>query len=219
MKMISGRVIQLENLADGPSRGFAKPSVVITFDDAFENLLVNALPTLEQLRIPASVYVVTDCMGSAPGWLHGSGHPDENENLMSEEQLRVLAANPMVSIGSHSHTHPRLVSLGGNDLQNELTRSKSMLEKLTGQDVEVLAYPHGSYNGTVSEVAQGCGFSQRLTLDERMVHMGCADGDVGRFSMEPDAWMIEFKLTADGAYSWLYYFRRMIRSCEKLPGK
>lgn len=219
MKAVSQRVVQLEELGDCSPRGFAKPSVVITFDDAFENLLTNAMQALEQLRIPASVYVVTDCVGEMPGWLQGSGHRDENEYLMSEKQLRVLAANPMVSIGSHSHTHPRLACLDRDGIQDELTLSRNALEKMTGQGVKVLAYPHGSYNGMVSGVAQMCGFSQRLTLDERMVHVGCADGEIGRFSMEPDAWMIEFRLTTDGAYFWLYYFRRMIRSCEKLLGK
>lgn len=219
METVCNRTISLEKLVDTSQRRSSKPYVAITFDDAYENLLSNAWPVLERFTIPASVYVVTGYPKGQPGWLEGSGHPDEHEKLMTKEQLTMLAANPQISIGSHTHTHPRLAKLSRDEIQNELEHSKRTLETMIERNVVSLAYPHGSYNALVSEVARSCGFSQRLTLDERMADIDIVDGDIGRFSMNPEAWKIEFQLTIDGAYCWLFYFRRLIRSCKQWQGR
>ncbi len=99
---------------------------------------------------------------------------------------------------------------------DELNRSKTILEQILGREVDSLAYPHGSYNKVTSEVSIECGLHRRLTLEERMVSASSSEGEIGRFSMDPDVWPIEFRLTADGAYSWLYYFRNAIRACRAM---
>jgi peptidoglycan/xylan/chitin deacetylase (PgdA/CDA1 family) len=216
MAMVSHRTVGLEGLGSPPRRLFSSPSVIVTFDDAFENLLYNALPVLEEFNLPASVYVVTGYMGRHPEWLRGSEHPDENKRLMDQEQVKHLASHRLLQIGSHTHTHQQLSNMSEDGTRRELLDSKSILEGIVGCDVDVLAYPHGSHNKSTSRIAKQCGFSKVLTLDERLMEMGEVNTEIGRFSMEPNVWSIEFRLTIDGAYFWLYYFRRMVRWFREL---
>lgn len=211
MLSVANRVVALDAPWPDNQVRSLPPAVVVTFDDAFENLLTNAMPIINDQHIPVSIYVVTGYMGDRPGWLKESRHDDEHRRLMSREQIVALADNALVSFGIHTHTHPNLTNLDRNSVKHELCKSRYLLESLVGQAVYSLAFPHGAFDAEVTEVAASCGLTKLLTLEEQMLHAKQHHGEMGRFSMEPGIWPIEFRLTVDGAYSWLYYFRRTIR--------
>jgi len=220
MQSIIGRVLALDTAKPNDQVQFSRPSVVLTFDDAFENLLTNVIPIINELRFPISIFVVTGCMGNKPAWPEDRGyHHDEHELLMDSEQTKQLSGNPLISIGTHTHTHPRLADIDSHAVEAELRDSKKMLESLINREVINLAFPHGSYNKEVSAIARECGLTRLLTLEEQMVGAGQSSGEMGRFLMVPDVWPIEFRLTVDGAYAWLYYFRQFIRWLKKTMGK
>ncbi len=50
----------------------------ITFDDAFENVLINAVPELIQRKIPAAIFVTTEVLGKFAGWWP-SAAPERHE--------------------------------------------------------------------------------------------------------------------------------------------
>lgn len=214
MKLIAKRVVALENT----ERTLQKPAIVLTFDDAFENVLENVIPIIETLNIPISIYVVTDDIGKKPNWLRGTGHADEHKSLMSGAQIKKLATHPLVSFGLHTHTHPMLTTLNKEDIVYELAKSKQILETISTQKITALAYPHGDFNAEIENIAHSHGLFQLLTLEEAMLPRTQSQGKMGRFLMEPNVWGIEFRLTVDGAYAWLYYFRQMIRRFKKSMG-
>jgi peptidoglycan/xylan/chitin deacetylase (PgdA/CDA1 family) len=215
MQYVSHRVVSLEEINSPLFEISSKPSVVITFDDAYENLLDNALTVLEEFQVKCSLYVVTGYVGERPGWLKGSGHIDEHYALMGREQICNIAKNPLVSIGSHTHTHPKLPLLSLSEIRAELVTSKNTLEKLLGCEIHDLAFPHGAYNRTVCNEGKSSGYTRMLTLDEQMVRVGGDRGLIGRFSMDSGVSRLEFKLTVDGAYFWLFYFRRTVRFVKR----
>ncbi len=137
---------------------------------------------------------------------------------MSSYQIKNLTENSLVSFGIHTHTHPRLTSIENTTMNYELCKSRELLENVIGQKVCSLAYPHGAYNSEVTAAAESCGLTQLLTLEEQMVDTSQIKGEMGRFLMDPDVWFLEFKLTVDGAYSWLFSFRRNIRLLKKYVG-
>lgn len=195
-----------------------RPAVVVTFDDAFSNLIDNVIPVIQELEIPVAIYVVTGFMGEYPGWLKHSGHKDECERLMTPEQIHSLAANPLITIGSHTHTHRRLAELDGVSIEFELNQSKQILESITGNEIRSIAFPHGLFNKNVEKISRLCGFNQMLSLEEKVIPQSRIDGVLGRFSMDLDVWPIEFRLTVDGAYAWLYGFRNAIRKLRSMVG-
>jgi peptidoglycan/xylan/chitin deacetylase (PgdA/CDA1 family) len=186
------------------------PSVEITFDDAFANLLVNALPLLERYQIPTTIFAVSGNLGEKPHWNMPTGHPDIDECTMTVEHLMALRNKPMVHVGSHTATHPDLSAIPLAQAQAELENAKQTLETLLECPINDLAVPHGAYNDAVLAMAIEVGYTRIYTLDPKLngiVHDGAV---IGRFLMSPDAWDIELMLTCAGAYAWLAPWRRLI---------
>lgn len=187
------------------------PAIELTFDDAFANLLRNVLPHLEQYRIPATIFVVTENLGDVPHWSMPFLHPESHENTMTEEHLKSLQENPLIRFGSHTMTHPDLTKISEDQLQKELVNAKQQLETMFKRPIEDLALPHGAYNDTVLAMAVKAGYKRVYTLNPEMSLVDQDDRLIGRFLMSPTAWSQEFKLTCAGAYAWLSPWRRWIR--------
>jgi len=71
-----------------------------------------------------------------------------NEDLasarcMTADELREASRGPLVHIGSHTVTHPRLSQLTPASEWKELTSSKAALEDILKRPVEAFAYPFG----------------------------------------------------------------------------
>jgi len=212
VRKISGRVIPLLGHAGKNKKNlFLQPRVVVTFDDVFQNLNKNVLPVIEEFKTPIAIYVVTNCMGDVPIWLKGSQHKDAKKLLMTIDQIQELARNPLVLTGTHSSNHHRMSTLNKEKMAEEVSESKKYLEKIIGRNVESIAFPHGDYNDDLLLCCAELGLTSLLTLDEKLTPIAKNNGVLGRFSMEPSVWMIEFYLTVSGSYAWLFYFRKVIR--------
>jgi peptidoglycan/xylan/chitin deacetylase (PgdA/CDA1 family) len=72
--------------------------------------------------------------------------------FMTWDQVRLLARAGM-SIGSHSHNHPMLAKLSGEQQQAELKTSKAILERELGSAVSSVAYPFG-WEGAYNEITK-----------------------------------------------------------------
>jgi len=59
-----------------------KNYVVLTFDDGFQNVIANALPILSEYRISATLFLVTQYLGSMPSWINKKDHPDLGERIL-----------------------------------------------------------------------------------------------------------------------------------------
>lgn len=211
MSKIRSRVVDLTKCRAGASSCAELPYVSMTFDDTFANLMENALPILEQYQVPATIFAVADNLGCLPRWELPYGHPESTEMTMTAEQLVAVSKNPLFCIGSHTLTHPYLAKIRPDQLKKELIDSKRQLEQLLGNPIEDLALPFGSYNQEVFRTAREAGYRRIYTVDAKPVNPMSEDPVMGRFSMSPDVWKIEFLLTCSGAYTWLYPWRRFVR--------
>lgn len=216
MNHISGRAVAIDQIGGAPDG-----AVVVTFDDAFEGLLSYAIPATQRLNIPAAIFAVTGCLGRPPGWLAGTGHPEEMLPTMTADQVRRLAGEPLCTVGSHTVTHRRLGELATSEVATELVESRKCLEELTRPPCDYIALPHGSWSPETLELAAQVGYRSVLTLQEIAFPDRWPKGTIGRFTVSPDMWMIEFKLTTAGAYDWLYSWRLVMRRLRNAvrPGK
>ena len=97
---------------------------------------------------------------------------------MNWDELRELAAHPMVEIGAHTVSHPRLVWLDEERCRLELTESRLELEAELGRPVVSVAYPHGSERDVpagISKLARDSGYIIGFTTIPR--HLNARDGD------------------------------------------
>jgi peptidoglycan/xylan/chitin deacetylase (PgdA/CDA1 family) len=60
-------------------------------------------------------------------------------------------------IAVHGLTHPHLETLDRETVRNELEQDKINLERIFGAPIQGMAYPYGTYNNTVMEIAAQCG--------------------------------------------------------------
>lgn len=210
MARMRGRVIPAHH-AEQTRSGRGRPLIGLTFDDAFANLIPNAMPSISAFSLPVTIFAVADNLGRPPCWTMPVWHPDRSEPVMTSEMLRTLSATPGVVIGSHTLTHLPLDRVGADVLRRELRESMERLQALTGAPITELAFPHGAWNDEVVETAHAAGYDRVYTLEHDLEPSRFGQGVVSRFSVSPDLSPIEFRLLIDGAYFWLGSVRRSLR--------
>ena len=135
------------------------PGFTVSFDDAHRSVLEQAAPVLAELGIPATLFVPT-------------GFPDEADWSLTWTELRELAKMPGWTLGSHSHTHQRMVwrlydedeSAHAKRLSDELELSKRLLLERAGVRADLFAYPFGEADPIAKAVVQECGFLAGFTV-------------------------------------------------------
>ncbi len=135
------RVVTLKKLLSEPDKAnlFA-----ITFDDGFQDNLTVALPLLEKYNLPMTLFAVAGFIG--------------DEGYLSKEELKTLAAHPLITIGSHGLYHKHFSKMSKDEAVFELTESKKILEEITGNEIDLLAYPYGDCNLVTEKLSEECGY-------------------------------------------------------------
>jgi len=136
-------------------------SLVITFDDGFASVR-RALPILDELGWPASVFVVTRFIesGDALEWPGLHPAPGEGRPLSWSELGRLVDAG--WEVGSHTVGHTLLTGLEDADLDGELANSKRAIAKHVGS-CETLAYPYGLADARVAAHVERAGYLAACT--------------------------------------------------------
>lgn len=119
-------------------------SVILSFDDGWEDQFVYALPRLEEYHYVATFFVVTNFVGS--------------QGFVSWSKLQTIVAEGM-KVGSHSRSHPYLDKIDNPGvLWDQIYTSKQILESQLGVAVDEFAYPYGSYNATAASTVRLAGY-------------------------------------------------------------
>ncbi|MDB5118409.1 MAG: hypothetical protein JWQ79_3901 [Mucilaginibacter sp.] len=84
---------------------------------------------------------------------------------MTRAQIKELAASPYAHIGAHGYYHNDLAQITPADAFDELAKTKQYLESIIEKPVNSIAFPYGSYNSEVIEVAKRAGYNQLLAMD------------------------------------------------------
>jgi peptidoglycan/xylan/chitin deacetylase (PgdA/CDA1 family) len=139
----------------------------VTFDDAFTSV-ARALPTLERLGVPATVFACAsyadDGRPLAVPELAGEAAASPGElATMTWDQLAGLGERG-VEIGSHTSTHPHLTRLSDAELTRELGESRQRLEDGLRRSCRLLAYPYGEEDMRVRAAARAAGYEAAFGL-------------------------------------------------------
>lgn len=111
--------------------------VMLTFDDGYDDNYTLLLPLLKKYNAKATVFVITGEIG--------------NKYYLTEEQIKEMSDSGLISIQSHTVTHPFLSDLGEEQLESELLDSKKTLARITGKEPFVLCYPTGKHSSLSRE--------------------------------------------------------------------
>lgn len=115
--------------------------VMLTFDDGYDDNYTELFPILQKYNAKATIFCITGSIG--------------NEHMLTREQIREMSDSGLVSIQSHTVTHPYLGSSDLETVARECEQSRLELLRITGKLPFVLCYPSGSVSesaiGTIEE--------------------------------------------------------------------
>jgi peptidoglycan/xylan/chitin deacetylase (PgdA/CDA1 family) len=191
-----------------------KPSIAITFDDAYVSVARNALPALASHSFHSTIFVPTAMLGGAPAWQMKDGSPDLLEVVMPTEQIATLSS-PLVTIGSHSCTHPRLSLLAPGEARREIESSRAILQELTAQDIRLFAFPYGDHNASTIDICRAAGYEAAFSTVPVSVDTTGEAFVRGRVKVDPFDRPIEFFLKINGAYAWVPYLASLKRGLRR----
>src|SRR3989344_6797961 len=113
-----------------PLEPFNQPIITITFDDGWESIYTNALPTLQRNGLKTTQYLISGIF--------------DNPSYMSIKQIQSMQKAGH-EVGGHTASHADLTMLDDQQLNYELVDSQTALSKNFGAVVDFTS-PYGAYN-------------------------------------------------------------------------
>lgn len=178
--------ISLEQMEDyylGEEIQLPEKPIVITFDDGYLNNYEYAYPLLRKYDTKAVIYLI--------GWSVGRDTFIDSDKEITPhfnwEQAREMYESGLIQFGSHtfdlhneqgfSYGYGKEVGFGlaimddesdeeyKTRVEEDLKKSKIMIEEEIGQEVTSIAYPYGEYNKTLIDMLEELGFKSGLITE------------------------------------------------------
>jgi len=122
--------------------------VALTFDSAYE--YTNTKKLLDVLK----TYNVKATFFLTGQW--AEAHPD---------LVKAIYAGGH-EIGNHSYSHPHMTKLSSAQIKNEVTKTRTILEKIVGKSPKLyFRLPYGEYNQAVLKAVASAGYSNIIQWD------------------------------------------------------
>lgn len=155
----------LEPYLNGEKKGKV---VGITFDDGYQNNLINALPILKKQRFTATCYGVSNLIGGTNSWDRGLV---AEKPLMTLTEWQTWLVNGM-DVGSHTRNHADLNQLEDAQAKEEIAGSKQDLQNLLHYEVRHFCYPYGRFNTVHKKLVANAGYQTATTTRRGRFHIG-----------------------------------------------
>lgn len=145
-------VVKLEDIPDLLRQNkVSQKTVAITFDDGYENNYQEAFKILKELQLPATIFIIPALVGI--------------EGYLSWQEIIEMSESGIISIGSHTMTHPWLKDLPEPKLESELSDSKRAIESHIRKEVYAFSYPLGGFNENIREKVIKAGYKTAVATN------------------------------------------------------
>lgn len=196
-------------------------TIVVTFDDGYESVYLNAWPILRALNVPATVFVSTAFLDSSKpfpfdewGIRFASRVAPESFRALTTVQCREMLDDGTIELGAHTHTHQDFRHRP-EDFRKDLQKNIDVLESRFGIQSPTFAFPFGCpFRGFAGQdlvaAAKRTGVACGLTTECVLVDPASDPFRWGRFNVFPwdTAATLAGKLA--GWYSWAPKLRKAI---------
>ncbi|VAW92007.1 Polysaccharide deacetylase [hydrothermal vent metagenome] len=191
-------------------------NVVVTFDDGYLDNLEYALPILKKYNIPATIYVTTDFCNQ------DKSHPrykksDKRLHLDWDEVSELNKLNN-ITIGSHTISHPYLSRLDEIAAENEILRSKEIIESKLNTQVQHFCYPSGDFGAREVALIKDAGYLTAVTVSPGKNRCKVSRFELNRTEMTDKDSTKELFLKLNGSFDLMHkvlHWKRM-RNFKKL---
>jgi peptidoglycan/xylan/chitin deacetylase (PgdA/CDA1 family) len=130
------------------------PAAVLTADDGHKSVYTVLFPLIRKAHVPVTLFIYPSAISNAP-------------YALTWPELQEMQASGLVDVESHTYWHPnfkierRRRSAADYEafVDNQLTRSKAVLEKRLGVSVALLAWPFGIVDAELEAAAKRAGYT------------------------------------------------------------
>jgi peptidoglycan/xylan/chitin deacetylase (PgdA/CDA1 family) len=198
-------------------RGAATKRLVcaITFDDALNSVMTNALPELAKRQIPCTIFVPAGIMGRKPDWVMET-ECNPAETVASPEEIKSLPG-PLVTIGAHTVSHPFLSRIPRDAARAEIEMSRAMLSATTGHPISLMSFPYGDYDDGVAAMCREAGYDLVFGIEPQRIDPLACDFIRGRVAVDPTDGPLTFFLKMTGSYSWMPFVSELKKALIGAP--
>jgi peptidoglycan/xylan/chitin deacetylase (PgdA/CDA1 family) len=190
---------------------------VVTFDDGYESVYTNAWPILKELRIPATIFLVTGLLDSdAPlpfeDWPAAGSHlvPTSSWRPISIEQCREISAGGLIDLGTHTHRHEDFRDRP-EAFRRDIAMSIKAMQQWFGITEATFAYPYGYADPELAAVAKTAGLICALTAKKELVKPAMDQFAWGRLTAEHYDTAATLAAKMSGWYGTIYDFFHSLR--------
>ena len=171
-----------------------RKTFVITFDEGYANVLLNALPVLTRLRLPATLFLSTAYLDSKEAFAgddwSAAGTPGTHSDswrFLTTAECQRLAGNGLIEIGAHTHTHADFRGQPA-ELLDDLRENLCVLREKLGVEQPTFALPYGSLNDgfaghEFAQAAREAGVRCCLSAEAAVVSLQDSPFFWGRFAV------------------------------------
>ena len=152
LKLNEWKTINISELKNNQT--FSSKTIIITFDDGYNNNYKGAFQPLIERDMCASWFIVSNTIGKISTWF---ADDTKQQPMLNSEQLSEMTHKGM-EIGSHGNSHTRLNQLTPNEIHSELIESKNTISKIINKEVTSFAYPYGEFNEKTIDMIKKAGY-------------------------------------------------------------
>jgi peptidoglycan/xylan/chitin deacetylase (PgdA/CDA1 family) len=176
----------LEKFLQGQKK-ITKPSVLLTFDDGYQDILtVKSL--LTDLGIKPAIFVLS--ASQSANW----SEIGPRRQFLTTKEIKSLVKSGW-SVGCHSATHSNLAQVSRKQLKREISDAKKSLEKELGLRINYFAYPRGKYNKAVLQEVKHAKYMLGFTMDDGFISPKSDFLRLPRVGIDRTHSFAEFKVT------------------------
>lgn len=173
-------------------KSLPKKALVITFDDGYVGNY-DLLPVVKRLKIPITIFLCASIVGTKRKYwfdfnempfseivklnkksnkkrleiLSNAGFCPEKEygTASALQQVHIAEMKPHIEFQAHAKYHPVFPNCSDEEVWEEISGAKKILEQEYNLEIKAIAYPNGEYSQRDIDLVKKAGYESALTVD------------------------------------------------------